>query len=64
MLIDSVQNGEESMREFSERHNTTKIVDFIKKQGSDSSFDLKDKKDVDTSLSDYMDMRIKEISEQ
>ena len=56
--------GEESMREFSERHNTTKIVDFIKKQGSDSSFDLKDKKDVDTSLSDYMDMRIKEISEQ
>ena len=52
------------MREFSERHNTTKIVDFIKKQGSDSSFDLKDKKDVDTSLSDYMDMRIKEISEQ
>lgn len=64
MLIDSVQNGAESMREFSERHNTTKIVDFIKKQGSDSSFDLKDKKDVDTSLSDYMDMRIKEISEQ
>ena len=52
------------MRELSERHNTTKIVDFIKKQGSDSSFDLKDKKDVDTSLSDYMDMRIKEISEQ
>ncbi len=53
----------ESLRAYNERHNVSEIMSLINKSNKEEVLNLRNNHELDTSLSDFMNERIKQLVE-